>query len=101
MIKLSEILHTIKQEKEEGLTPVDNWKITDADHLYDMGFTADGMNHFSLKKPNITVTHKKGEGFILDDHSKKHKQTFPKFEDLIKHFETYQQKWESAPYENA
>ena len=72
MILLSEILHTIRlQQEQEGLTPVDNWKITDADHLYDMGFTADGMYHYALKKPNITVAHKKGEGFVLDDQSKK------------------------------
>lgn len=98
MIKLSEILHTISSEKESGYTPVDNWKITDAEHLQDMGFTADGQYHFSLKNPNITVAHKKGEGFVLEDLTKKQKHTFPKFKDLINHFEKYEQQWERTPY---
>lgn len=98
MIKLSEIIHTIETSNKEGLTDLENWKITDADFLTDMGFEQGGMYHFVLKKPSITVCHKKGVGFILDDKTKKKTHTFPEFNELIEYFTKYQQDWEHQPY---
>jgi hypothetical protein len=98
MIKLVELLHTIRGENTEGLTEVDGWKMTDANFLTDMGFTVDGIYHFGLKKPEIKVSHKKGQGFIVEDKTKGQKLVFPKFKELMEHFSKYQQKWENAPY---
>jgi hypothetical protein len=98
MIKLKEILHRLHAENEQGLTEVDSWKITDADYLTDMGFTIDGMYHFGLKKPEIKIAHKKGQGFIVEDMTKNRKQVFPKFTELMEYFSKYQQRWEREPY---
>jgi hypothetical protein len=98
MIKLAEILHTIRGEKEAGLTETDNWKITDANFLMDMGFKVNGIYHFGMDKPEIKVYHKKGEGFIVEDKTKNEKRVFPKFNELMEYFSKYQQKWENAPY---
>lgn len=98
MIKLTELLHTISDEKEKNMTPIDDWKITDADHMYDMGFTADGMYSFGLKRPRLKVSHKRDEGFIVNDESQKKRYALPKFEDVIKFFEKYEQQWENQPY---
>jgi hypothetical protein len=98
MIKLMELLHTLHTENEEGLTPVDNWKATDAMYLEDMGFKNDGMYYYALKKPEIRLSHKKGQGFIIDDIDKKEKHIFSKFRELEEFFCTYKQKWKNAPY---
>jgi len=98
MISLKEILHTIQSEHESGLTEIDSWKITDADFLTDMGFTVEGINHFTLKNPPISVCHKKGEGFIVEDKGKKEKHTFLKFRELMEYFSKYRQKWQNQPY---
>jgi len=98
MIKLVELLHTIRDEHESGLTPTDNWKITDVDFLTDMGFNTNGIYHFGMDNPKIKVYHKKGEGFIVEDKTRNEKQTFQKFADLMEYFSKYQQKWENAPY---
>lgn len=100
MIKLMELLHTIHAENEEGLTPIDNWKATDAMYLEDMSFKNDGMYYYALKKPEIRVSHKKREGFILEDKDKKEKHTFPKFKELEEYFANYKQQWDNAPYRN-
>jgi hypothetical protein len=100
MIKLAEILHTIKAEHEEGCVPVDSWKITDADFMMSMGFTANGMCHFALKNPEITVAYKTGVGFIIDDKTKKEKYTAKDFNQLMDFFSNYQQKFENEPYKN-
>lgn len=105
MIKLAELLkhtvkhrHSVQDEEDAGLTPVDNWKATDAMYLEDMGFRNDGIYHYSLKKPEIRLSHKKGQGFIVEDKANKQKQTFPKFRQLEEFFANYKQRWESAPY---
>jgi hypothetical protein len=100
MIKLTEILHTIRDEAKAGLTDIDNWSIVDADFMLDMGFKPNGHTHYSLTNPKITVCHKQGEGFILDDKTKGEKKTFPKFNDLAEYFTTYEQKWENSPYQS-
>jgi len=98
MIKLKEILHTISEENKEGLTELDNWKITDYDFMTDMEFKPDGMYTFSLKKPSITVCHKKGIGFIVKDKSKNSSYIFPTFNEMSDYFTKYEQYWENAPY---
>ena len=99
MIKLKEILnHIISDKSEEGLTPVDNWKATDCMYLEDMGFKNDGTFSYALKKPEIRITHKKNEGFILEDKSKNENRPFKTFKELEEHFSKYEQEYENQPY---
>ena len=99
MIKLKEILnHIVRDENDEGLTPVDNWKATDCMYLEDMGFKNDGMFYYALKKPEMRLSHKKSIGFVVEDKVKKEKQTFQKFKDLEEYFANYKQKFDSEPY---
>jgi len=100
MIKLMELLHTLHTENEEGLTPVDNWRATDAMYLEDMGFKNDGIYYYALKKPAIRISHKKGEGFIIEDNDNKQKHKFPKFKELEEFFANYKQKFDNTPYED-
>lgn len=122
MIKLKEILHRLYQENSEGLTELDNWKITDYDFMTDMDFKPDGLYHFSLKKPHIRVAHKTGHGFVVEDYSKTnkpqrgpsvydeapeaqeekepHRFVFPNFKELTEFFTKYEQKWENEPYKS-
>lgn len=120
-IKLKEILHRLRSENKEGLTELDNWKITDYDFMTDMGFKPDGMYHFALKSPHIKITHKKNRGFVVEDYSKTnidnkestdvydqpqmeenepHRQTFSTFKELSEYFTNYEQKWEHTPYQS-
>ncbi len=73
MIRLAELLHTIHNDKEDGLVPVDDWKMTDAEYLFDVGFELAGSNFVALKRPRLMISFKKGEGFILKDEVKKEK----------------------------
>jgi hypothetical protein len=98
MIKLAELLHVVRDERDEGLTPVDNWKATDAMYIEDVGFKNDGMFYYALKKPEMRLCHKKGVGFIVEDKTNKVKKAFPKFKDLEEYFANYKQKWENQPY---
>ena len=110
MIKLAELIqqsHIIKDRnrtgglapiEDKGLTPVDNWKITDAMYLEDMGFKTDGMFEYALKNPEMSISHKKNEGFILEDKSKKAKVSFRKFKELEEYFAKYKQNWKNQPY---
>jgi len=98
MIKLTELVHIIQNGIENGLVPTDKWKITDADYLTDMGFKQDGMYTFYLKRPELKVIYKKGEGFKLEDKKKKATNVFPTFKDLVQYFENYQQEFENQPY---
>ena len=99
MIKLKEILnHIVRDENDEGLTPVDNWKATDCMYLEDMGFKNDGMFYYALKKPEMRLSHKKDVGFIVEDRSKKQKLSFQKFKALEEYFANYKQTFENKPY---
>ena len=101
MIKLSEIVHTIRKDKDElenDLTALENWRIVDSDFLTDMGFQPAGITHFEMKNPNIVVYHQKNKGFVVDDKSHNKKTLFPKFVELIDHFSNYKQKFEKEPY---
>ena len=100
MIKLSEILHTIRDEKKTGLIPVDRWNMLHADFLEDMGFKADGVNHYAIEKPPIKISYKKGVGFVVEDKSKKQTYNFKNFKQLTEFFSSYKQQWESAPYQD-
>lgn len=101
MIKLSEILHTVRNESNSGLTPVDNWNLLHATFLEDMNFKADGQYHYSLPSPNIKISHKKGVGFVVEDKTKKEIHTFKDFNEVTDFFTKYQQKWENAPYQDS
>lgn len=98
MIKLTELMHRLGDENHEGLTPVDNWKAMDAMYLEDMGFKNDGTYYYSLKKPAMKLSFKKGVGFILEDEVKKHKMTFQNFKQLEEHFAKYEQQFDQMPY---
>ncbi len=100
MIKLTEILHTIKEEKNKDLTPLDNWNIRHAEYLEDMGFKSNGNYHYSIEKPFIKVAHSKKNGFIVEDANKKQINTFKDFNEMTEFFARYDQKWEHAPYQD-
>ena len=98
MIKLAELMHVMRDEQDEGLVPVDNWRATHAMYLEDMGFKNDGMFHYAMKKPEIRLSYKKNVGFIVEDKIKKEKKIFRKFKELEEYFANYKQKFENRPY---
>jgi hypothetical protein len=125
MIKLKEIVHKLRQEENKGLTPLDNWKITDYDFMTDMDFKPDGQYSFALKNPHIRVYHKKGIGFVVEDYSKTSepenaktadynnmpqkseeeknkpiKRVFPSFSELTDYFTKYEQRFANEPYKS-
>ena len=67
-------------------------------YLEDIGFRNDGVFHYSLKKPDLRLSHKKGEGFIVEDKAKNQKHAFKKFRELEEYFANYKQRWENQPY---
>ena len=92
-MKLTEILHTVSNEKEQGLINVDDWKMMDADHLKSMGFEFDGDYQMSLKSPEIKVYKKKfpqGEFFVVKAEDQQ-PQVFKEFEEVINFFDHYSQ----------
>jgi hypothetical protein len=97
MIKLAEIMHTIRHENQEGLTVLDRWNILHAEYLENMDFKPDGMYYYTLHSPNIRVSHKKNEGFVVEDFSHKKKYVFKKFKELEDFFTNYKQRWSDAP----
>lgn len=102
MIKLAELIkhNFVENDEDKGLTPIDNWSAVHAMYLEDMGFKNDGMYYYALKKPHIKLSHKKGEGFIIEDKDKNHRQAFRKFKDVEEFFMNYKQNWEGKPYGN-
>lgn len=92
-MKLTEILHTVKDEEEKGLVNVDDWKWADADHLKTMGFDFDGDYAMSMKQPQITVSKQKlpqGECYVVKAEDKK-PVIFKNFEEVVKFFDKYPQ----------
>jgi len=63
-----------------------------------MGFKNDGTYHYVLKNPEIRLSHKKHQGFIVHDVKNNTSKTFPKFKDLEEYFANYKQDFEDAPY---
>lgn len=98
MIKLAELLHVSTNENNKDLVIIDDWPFQVEQFLTDMGFKSDGIYHFSLKSPEIIVSYNKNLGYILDDRSKNEKKSFKLFDDLMKYFENYKQKWKSSTY---
>lgn len=99
MIRLTELLHIARSHRnEEELTPIDNWKATDAMFIEYMGFRNDGMYSYSLKKPKMRLVHKRGTGFVLEDKDKNEIKVFPTFKELEEYFANYRQEWENQPY---
>jgi hypothetical protein len=97
-MKLTELMHQIKDENESDLTPVDNWKATDCMYLEDMGFKNDGTYHYTLKNPEIRLSHKKGVGFIAEDKKKSAQKVFQNFKELEDYFANYKQDFDNVPY---
>ena len=92
-MKLSEILHTVAEEKKSNLINVDDWKFADADHLKTMGFEFDGDYVMSLKDPTIKIYKKKmpqGECFVIEEDGKG-VRIFQEFEQVIDYFDHYPQ----------
>lgn len=92
-MKLTEILHTVSDEKKQGLINIDDWKFTHADHLKNMGFDFDGDYVMSLKAPQIRVYKKKlpqGECFVVEA-EKQGAKMFPTFEEVIEYFDHFPQ----------
>jgi len=101
MIKLLELLHSVKQEEKEGLIAVDNWRWPDVDHLINMGFEfGDDFHLNTAKDPKITIyrkkelengsTGKKQEYFYVEEDGRK-KKRFKSFNDVIDFFDHYEQ----------
>jgi len=92
-MKLTEILHTVSEEKKKGLINIDDWKFTHADHLKNMGFEFDGDYVMSLKAPEIRVYKKKfpqGEFFVVESEDNGSK-IFREFEEVINYFDKFPQ----------
>jgi len=68
--------------------------------LEDMEFKPSDMYHMCLKKPELTIHHRKGLGFVLEDKDKKQKLIFRNFKKLTEYFSQYEQKWEHQPYKS-
>ena len=98
MIKLLEILHTVREEEKSGLLPIENWKFQYIEHLSDIGFMEDDMYHLSIKRPPIVISYKKGRGFILEDKKKKITKLFLSFGSMCQYLENYEQQWETQSY---
>ena len=104
MIKLREILNQMQQNEEAGLIPIDDWRMSEVDYFTDIGFNQDGDSALRLNNPQIKVYKKKGltheltrdvqavgEGYVVEDITKKKKYTFPTFKKMIEYFDNYEQ----------
>lgn len=93
-MKLSEVLHMVRDEHQKGLVNLDDWKWADLDHLKTMGFEFDGEYTVSLEHPNIKIYKRKNpdgkEVFIVEDEDKGTK-SFNEFDDIIQFFDSYTQ----------
>lgn len=100
MIKLKEIIHSIKnkngtEKNNEGFINIDDWKWPDVDHLIFMKFDIADDYCLKLKDPDITIYKKKDpeekkEYFYLEE-PKKPVKRFEKFNDVIEFFDNYKQ----------
>ena len=92
-MKLTEILHTIDNERKSNLINIDDWKWNDVDHLLTMEFECDGNYHLRLKSPSMSICKQKtpeGKVYILED-EKKGKFTFKNFDGILNFFSHYDQ----------
>lgn len=98
-IKLTELIHHVKDESKSGMVNIDDWRWPDVDHLVSMGFEfADDHRLATPKDPKIVVYKKKDKDdagkeseyfFVQED--KKPLKRFQKFNDVIDFFDRYQQ----------
>lgn len=91
MISLKEIIHSVEEEKKSGLINVEDWTLTETDYLSDIGFKPNGDFAMGLENPPLMVFRKE-DGFHLKDGKKKTHLLFKKFEDMMEHFDSYEQK---------
>ena len=99
-MKLTELLHSIDDEKESGLINVDEWRWPDVDHLVTMGFKFQDDHHLQTEKPpKITIykkksldeaTGKNAVHYYIEEPKKKLKR-FKSFNEVIDFFDTYKQ----------
>lgn len=98
-MKLSELLHSVDEEKKSGLVKIDDWRWPDVDHLVTMGFKFKDDHHLQTEKaPKITIYKKKEKGdddkeqtFFFIEEPKKKLKRFKTFNDVIDFFDTYPQ----------
>jgi hypothetical protein len=100
MISLKEILHTIGEEKRNGLIPIESWRWPDVNHLATMGFGFDGDYYMQTDKHPVMKIYKKKETdegeeeeteyYYLEEPKRKVKR-FEQFNDLIDFFDAYEQ----------
>ncbi len=101
-IKLTELLHSVSDSKNEELIPIDDWRYPDVDHLVSMGFEFADDHHLSLDADEkITVYKKKADKnessdsknddiFIVEE-PKRGIKRFETFNDVIEYFDNYHQ----------
>lgn len=98
-IKLTELLHSIAEDKNQELVNLDDWKYPDVDHLVTMGFDFNDDHHLTTnKEPHISVYKKKEkdkennpcEIFYVEE-ERRGKKRFQNFNDVIEYFDTYSQ----------
>lgn len=100
MITLKELLHSISNEKKDGLVSVDDWRWPDVDHLVSMGFEFGDDYHLRTNQdPKMTVykkkeldeaSGKKCECFYVEE-DKRATKRFKSFNDVIDYFDSYVQ----------
>ena len=108
MLKLSEILRSSDEEESQGLIDLDDWKLSEVDYLTDMGFDMAGACKMELMNPELVVYKKKGvkhqlpkdvqavgEGYVIEDNSRKKTHTFATFKQMVEFFDNYQQDFKS------
>jgi hypothetical protein len=104
IIKLSEILQSIDEDEKSEMVNLDDWKLSEIDHLVEMGFEQDGDYKMILTNPRMVVYKKKemahqlpkdvqalGPGYVLEDGSKNKKYVFPTFMGMVEFFDNYEQ----------
>jgi len=98
MIKLTELLNSVRDENKEGLVNIDDWRWPDVDHLVSMGFEfADDWRLITGKEPKITIYKKKDvdeagkpqESFFIEE--ERGTKRFKAFNDVIDYFDHYEQ----------
>lgn len=108
MLKLSEIIRSIDEDEAQGMIDLDDWKLSEIDHLTDMGFDMNGTYKMELLNPELIVYKKKGikhqlpndvqavgEGYVLEDKARDKTHTFATFKQMVEFFDNYEQDFKS------
>jgi hypothetical protein len=99
-MKLTELLHSIDEEKKDGLINIDDWRWPDVDHLVTMGFKFKDDHHMQTEKPPKITIYKKKEkdpatgkkkAFFFIEEPKRAVKRFGSFNDVIDFFDNYKQ----------